>query len=196
METKTQAARPQYKRRIIVIKRALQMKFVMLVFLAVLFTVAVVSVDVYFVVGKMLVKEFGDANLLPIVKGASKLLLLHFTFYSLTVVIVSVFVSHKLAGPIFRLEQTAESIAGGDLRVKIYLRQGDELFETAEYINRMIESLREKVLRDKNLSARISGKLEGLTDNLKNGKITNQAASAQLNDILIEVRHIASDFKV
>ena len=185
-----------FRRRIILIKRALQMKYVMLVFLSVLVTITVVSLDLYYILGKLFIRQYGDQNLLPLIQGATRLLLVHLSIYSVIVIFISVFISHKFAGPLFRLERVSESIASGDLTVKATFRQGDELFETAEYINQMIETLRQKLLREKNLSDRISQKLGDLSGALRSGSLTPKEASAQLDEVLIEVRHIASDFRL
>ena len=185
-----------FRRRIILIKRALQMKYVMLVFLSVLITITVVSLDVYYILGKLFIKQYGDQDLLPLIKGASQLLAVHLSIYSVIVVLISLFVSHKFAGPLFRLEKVSESIAAGDLTVKATFRKGDELFETAEHINRMIETLRQKLLKEKNLSDRISQKLADLTMRLNSGEMKTKEACLQLEEVLIEVRHIASDFKL
>jgi methyl-accepting chemotaxis protein len=185
-----------FRRRIILIKRGLQMKYVILVFVTVLLTVSIVSLDVYYVVGKLLISHFGEENIVPIVHSASRLLWTHLSLYLLIVLLASVFVSHKFAGPIFRLERVSEAIAQGDLTVKVVFRDGDELFETAEYFNRMIEFLREKIQKDQNLSSRITANLNDLSVKLASGAISPKEASALLNDIIMEVRHIASDFKL
>ena len=170
------------------------MKYVLLVFLSVLVTITVVSLDLYYVLGKLFIRQYGDQNLLPLFQGASRLLLIHLSIYSVIVILISVFVSHKFAGPLFRLEKVSEAIASGDLTVKATFRQGDELFETAEYINKMIETLRQKLLREKNLSDRISLKLSEISGALRSGGLTAKEAAAQLEEVLIEVKHIAADF--
>lgn len=194
--TRTPASTLPYRRRIILIKRALQMKYVVLVFVSVLLTVTIVSLDVYYVLGKLFIQEFGDASLPPLIKNATRLLGIHFSIYFLIVIFISIFVSHKFAGPIFRLERISEAVAEGNLAVKVTLRRGDELFETAETINRMIESLREKIQKEKNLSDRISRKLENLSERLKQGELTPQSAASILEELAIEVRHIVSNFKL
>lgn len=191
-----ESSHPAFRRRIIVIKRALQMKYVMLVFVFVLFTVSIISLDVYYVIGKLILKEFGDVNLMPLVKSASRLLGLHFSVFLVIVVLASIFISHKFAGPIFRLEKISESVAKGDLTVRANFRQGDELFETAEYINQMIDSLREKIKREKNLTEEIYGKLSDLSNKLQNGDITPKEASVMLKECLVQLGGIGKDFKL
>ena len=197
MDTQGQSPAPQpFRRRIIIIKRSLQMNYVLLVFLSVLISVVLVSLDFYYVVGKLLVQKVGDQDLDLLARSAFGLLLQHFSIYALIVVIVSVFVSHKLAGPIFRLEQVAELVAKGDLSVRVHFRDGDELAETAAHVNRMIESLREKTARDRDLASRIAARLEEISGQLKSGAVSPQDAAARLAELTGEVRGIASDFKL
>ncbi len=171
------------------------MKYVLLVFITVLLTSLVVALDVYYVIGKSVLLHYEEVNLLPVVKSATTLLALHLSLYLLIVIVCSLFVSHRFAGPIFRLERVSESLANGDLTVSVQFRKGDEFFETAEYMNRMIASLREKVQKDKNLSDRILVKLKDLAQKLESGKIKTNEAANLANEIALEVQHISSGFK-
>ncbi|OGR85449.1 MAG: hypothetical protein A2901_05140 [Elusimicrobia bacterium RIFCSPLOWO2_01_FULL_54_10] len=184
------------RRRIIVIKRSLQMKYVLLVFAAVLMTVTIVTLDLYYIMGKVYGNQLGSEGLLAVMKGSARLLAIHLPIYFFVVLVAAVFISHKFAGPIFRLEKVAEAIAGGDLTVKANLRAGDELFDTAENINIMIEHLRQKLLKEKHLSDRIAQKLVEIADKLEKKVLTPEDAAQLIGDVLIEVRHIASDFKL
>ena len=53
-----------------------------------------------------------------------------------------------------------------------------------------------RAVTEKNLSDRIFSKLEELCANLKTGKVTPQQACSQIEDLLVEVHYIASDFKL
>lgn len=172
------------------------MKYVVLVFFSVLISVVLVSLDFYYVVGKLLVQKIGDQDLDFLARSAFGLLVQHFSLYAVIVVIVSVFVSHKLAGPIFRLEQVAETVAKGDLSVRVHFREGDELAETAAHMNRMIESLREKTARDRDLAARVASRLEELSAQLRSGAMDPRDAAVRLAELAGEARAIASDFKL
>src|SRR5206468_2633347 len=96
---------PPIRRRIILIKRWLQMKYVILVFVMVVVTALIVTLDVYYVVGKLMVREIGEARVGPLLKEASGLIGGTLAIYILLVVASSVFISHKLAGPVFRFER-------------------------------------------------------------------------------------------
>lgn len=53
--------------------------------------------------------------------------------------------SHKIAGPIYRLERSLESIGSGNLSQKIKFRENDAIHELADNINKTTESLNERV---------------------------------------------------
>lgn len=53
--------------------------------------------------------------------------------------ILSIFITHKLAGPIYRIEKTLKKMAEGDFKEKINFRAGDELQELGVYFNQIME---------------------------------------------------------
>jgi methyl-accepting chemotaxis protein len=59
----------------------------------------------------------------------------------------SIYLTHKVAGPLYRLEKYAAAMAQGDLSQRLQLRAGDELHELVEFLNsavaRMDGALRE-----------------------------------------------------
>ncbi len=63
--------------------------------------------------------------------------------------IVALNASHKVGGPLYRFENTLDSIAHGDLTEYITLREGDKLLGLADHINAMSQSLNEKVMQIK-----------------------------------------------
>lgn len=70
----------------------------------------------------------------------------------LVVVVVTLLVSHKIAGPMFRFEKDINRIAGGDLKSRIRIRKGDQFQELAESLNRMVESLSDRMAAVKDAS--------------------------------------------
>ncbi len=54
---------------------------------------------------------------------------------------LSVFVTHRFAGPLYRFHQVVDRIAAGDLSTGFKLRKGDDLVELETALNRAIESL-------------------------------------------------------
>lgn len=71
-----------------------------------------------------------DANIWP---GLGGIILLWGAF--------SIFITHRFAGPVFRVRKAAKAIANGDLTDRIKLRKGDDLSELADDINAMADSV-------------------------------------------------------
>ena len=66
------------------------------------------------------------------------------------IVLLTVFVSHKLAGPIFRFEKVCHSLIDGDYTVSVRLRKGDEMQNLAHLLENTVQLTRHRlqVLRD------------------------------------------------
>ena len=65
--------------------------------------------------------------------------------YILLVVIISAIVSHKMAGPVYRFEQTCREIAKGDFSQRVHLRKGDQLTELQDAFNAMMDTVEKQV---------------------------------------------------
>jgi methyl-accepting chemotaxis protein len=62
----------------------------------------------------------------------------------------SIMFTHRVAGPIYRFEQTIRQILEEhDLDVRVRLRQGDELQELAHEFNHLLDRLRESTVLDR-----------------------------------------------
>jgi len=59
--------------------------------------------------------------------------------------IVALLASHKIAGPLFRVENALAAIGRGDLTERVKLREDDQLKQLAGQINQMTESLKARV---------------------------------------------------
>ena len=54
-------------------------------------------------------------------------------------------ISHRLAGPIYRLEKDLEHIAKGNFSIRIKFRKKDELKSIAEGINKILDEMEKRV---------------------------------------------------
>jgi len=99
----------------------------------------------------------------------SSSLMLRLLIGSLVLFVLSIFVSHKIAGPVFRMENVAHSIIEGNLSVELNsLRAGDELAQLAKAINGAIiklrllmEKYREMAMKLTELASKIAVYTEG-----------------------------------
>jgi len=59
--------------------------------------------------------------------------------------IVVMYLSHRIAGPMFNIERSIKQIEKGDLTTKIQLRSTDEVTKLADCINEMTDSLKNNI---------------------------------------------------
>ena len=64
----------------------------------------------------------------------------------------SIFLTHKIAGPVFKLRQYCKLVEKGDLTIRIKFRKFDEIPELAEQFNNMIAALDASLTQIKRIS--------------------------------------------
>lgn len=89
--------------------------------------------------------------LAPMIKNSSPAFpILYFVVVISCIVLVaaiSILLTHRIAGPIYKIEKTFRQIINEkDLSLRVFLRTGDELQELAEEINRLLDSFRDSLI--------------------------------------------------
>ncbi len=134
-------------RRQFIVKKWFQLKIALLVILVGFVCANLTGTLIYGILRgtlgtRTLLKIFGVHNLtdimLPLILGVQLIGLA-------LVAVIAIYFSHKIAGPIYRLEQLSKVIGTGDLSVRVKVRQDDEFQELADEMDHMVASLREKV---------------------------------------------------
>ncbi|MFA5859159.1 MAG: HAMP domain-containing protein [Elusimicrobiota bacterium] len=142
-----------FKRKQVVVKHGFQFRYVLFVFLAVLFAGLLISWDVYYTMGRVMFSQVNHPEIYSMISKVNTQIISKLVLYLLLVIIVSIFVSHKIAGPLYRIEKSSEILGLGDLTHRVKLREGDELKDVAEKLNHMVEQLQTKVGENKNVVA-------------------------------------------
>ncbi len=62
--------------------------------------------------------------------------------------VLGIFITHKVAGPIYKMKLLLKQVADGKLKVQARLRKGDELQDFFDVFASMVDSLRERQLRE------------------------------------------------
>jgi nitrate/nitrite-specific signal transduction histidine kinase len=60
------------------------------------------------------------------------------------IVLLTVFFSHKVAGPVFRFEKVCQNMIAGNYTGEIHLRKGDEMQNLAFLLNEVLRKTRER----------------------------------------------------
>ena len=134
------------KRRTYYIEKKFQTKYILLTILLLLtytFAFIIVIFSPY-----ILTLYFDFYSLSAKAEAARTLLLLHTKVWPgiagiiLLFGVLSIFFTHKIAGPLYRLKKNISEITNGNLDVKVTLRKGDDLKDLAEHVNKLAEELR------------------------------------------------------
>lgn len=98
----------------------------------------------------------------------------------LGITILGIFVTHKVAGPIFVISRYLREIANGNLREVRALRKGDELLEFYETFQKMLASLRERETLD---IAALESSIRTLRDQMERLSDAGQAGAGLLEEL-------------
>lgn len=97
-------------------------------------------------------------NLRLVIKSTADFILPAVLLSSIVVIVVigiatiavTLFTSHRIAGPLYRVEKDIEEVASGNLAKRFNLRKADELKALAEGLNNLAETLKNDVGNIKN----------------------------------------------
>ena len=111
------------------------------------------------------------------------------------VAFICIFVTHTIAGPVYRMERVARNIGDGDLTHFIKLRPKDELKDLADTMNEMTMGLRNKVISFKEEIAQIQegvalAKSTGNTSGLDKVLASVSSMEKSLNIFILERERI------
>ncbi|MDI6742999.1 MAG: methyl-accepting chemotaxis protein [Smithella sp.] len=137
------------KRKNYFIEKKFQTKYLLLTIIMLLaYTLLFVTI----IFAPYMLKLYLNYPLAEKAEAAKVLLLLHGTVWPwiggviLFFGAVSIFISHKIAGPLFRMKKTLSQVTEGNLNASIKLRKWDDLKDLADHINLLIEQLRDFVI--------------------------------------------------
>ena len=140
----------KFKRRTIFIKKKLQLRYMALIILSVLSGLLIMAYELTFTLNEVfdhypvLLQPLYDHFPTLAYSFVYKLLI-----YVVFVVLISAILSHKMAGPVYRFEQTCKDIAKGDFSKRVHLRKGDQLMELQDEFNKMMDRVEEEIKKNK-----------------------------------------------
>lgn len=190
-------------RKRILIGQKLQFKYVGLILTSVIFTCTILVFTVYLCCLSALTANNTNEQTVAVVNGIIEninvMLLFELPILLVIACFVGVIVSHKIAGPVYRLEKVANEVARGDLTACVNLRKDDELKQLSNIFNSVVENLQRLVSKDKKLIFELSQMTDHLYANLKDKKISEDEALAlirKLNDLVGELKTLILQYKV
>ena len=108
--------------------------------------------------------------------------------------ILTLLVSHKISGPLYRFKKVIETLEQGDFSSEFNIRSADQLSGLAEEINSMIRNTKQEVSGIKNNVVSLKQKLDSLSEN--DFPESKRAALTELKKITEELDKAVRYFKV
>lgn len=141
----------KWRRRNYFIKKGFQARFILRFILVIFLGIMVSSGIVYYLTSKKIEEAYYRSHIkiastgeivYPIIFTANIITL---SMIIIITIVITLLISHKIAGPLYRIEKSIHEIGKGNLSFKIYLRAKDELITLAEIFNNMIAKLKGKI---------------------------------------------------
>ena len=181
----------RFQRKTVLVKRSLQLKYIGMVFLSVLIASIIVGGDIYYSMTRVMLTECPSVT--DHIVQFNTVLLVKIALYLGLMLMISLYVSHRFAGPIYRFEKSCQSLALGDLSHRVSLRTGDELMELQEEFNGMAAALQALVQKDRNLANRLGERIEEISKRLPEGA---DSARENLKSLKVELDHLTKSFSI
>lgn len=190
------------KRKNYFIKKDFQKKFILkfcaLVVLgsvisgAILYLLSRGTVTTAFVNARLSIITTAD-YILPALIGSSLITIILIT---LATVVVVMYLSHRIAGPLFKIERSTQEFGKGNLNLKINLRSTDQIKETADCFNQMAENIKAQLLKIKAKSNDLDNEISALTSLSKDKDASSEKMQEALKKVFSknEELHEAIDY--
>ena len=102
-----------------------------------------------------------------------------------------IFLSHKIAGPLYKFEMIADEIGNGNFKVNVKLRKKDELIPLLNAFRNMLDNLHGKIMDFK----RNFEKTKNTEKKLKNAIKTSTLSETEKNKLSTTVNELITEFE-
>ncbi len=197
------AIKEYFVRKNLLVEKSLQFKYLVLVLFTLIGIISVFILTLYFaywsIISPNIVSLQAQAALNIVFHKLNLFLLVEIPIALLLAAIASIIISHKVAGPVYRLQMVARQVAKGDLTQTVRLRSDDELKNLSAAFNTVIENMHLLVAKDRELICELSELTNSLYSKLKDKKIGEEETLAlirKLNDLSGELKTLILQYKI
>ena len=167
------------RRKKYVIAARFQTRYILYILLFLYVGAAIAGYTVYYstwtTLGEKLASVYPRGRLVYIFRQSNITLLFRLLLVSPVFVVIGVILSHRIAGPIYRIGKYIESIMSGDYSRGLELRKNDEFKMLAVKMTKLCKKLKEDdlerkkrsieiqdILKDSRVSSEVMGRVKGL----------------------------------
>ena len=161
---------PAYKRRIYFIENEFQARFILkfcllvivggLLTVGILYLLAMRATTVSIVDSRVVVQNTANF-ILPVL---IQTVIIVMVIVGLAVIAVTLFVSHKIAGPLYRFKKAIQALTEGDFSSEFKIRRLDQLQDLADAFNGMINKVRAELKALKYNFGSLKEKLDNISE--------------------------------
>ncbi len=179
------------------IQGAFQLKIILRFIVILILGGIILGVELYFLASNDLEIKLYQAHLriintmdilLPIIIITS---ISVFILLSIITVYTVLYLSHKIAGPLYKFEKITDEIGHGNLNVNVKLRKKDELLPLQTAFENMIENLKVKIMNFKNnLKA-----IKAIEKDLNNAIQTSALSKTDKNSLATTVKELITEYE-
>ena len=186
------------KRKNYFIERKFQTKYILLTLLLLL-TYTFIFIVIIF--APYMLTLYFDYPLAEKAEAARVMLLLHGTIWPwisgiiLFFGAISIFISHRIAGPLYRIKRSLSKITQGDLSVFVKLRKWDDLKDLAEHINLLVDELRTFVTALRNDYDLLSDYIQELEQKIESKILTEESGREIIKKVQASRKNIEEALK-
>ena len=189
--------KPRFKRKQYLVSARFQLKYVGLILLLMFITAVICSYVVYYssmiLLAEKLANVYPQGMLMAIIKTVNFRVMLSVVLMMPVVAYIGIFLSHKIAGPIYRMEKFLGSMTGGDLASRIVLRKGDELGSIADKINLLSDSLRKTIGRQKASLEKVLAELDVMKRHVSSRPSEASKLDAGIDSLQKEIQSVKKE---
>jgi len=138
------------RRKKIVVKPGFQLRYTGIILAAVFAASLICILTTYYssmsLLGEKLAYVYPAGRLAVTIREINMIIILRVLISIPLLVLIGIMLSHRVAGPAYRIEKTLKEIGKGNLDIYIKLRKYDELVGIADAVNEMLVGLKERVV--------------------------------------------------
>ena len=132
-----------------VTKNPLQRKYLALILVSIMLPLLIVGGCLYYLIFQLMAEQLAIPesiayNLIPVVEKINFLLIIGIPPIAVLLFIWGAILTHRLIGPLARLQRDLKKISDGDYSVRLKIRKDDDLRFLVNAINKVIDRLEKK----------------------------------------------------
>ncbi len=131
------------RRKIKYLGSPIQKKLLFLIFASAVIPAAIVAAGMYYLIFNLLawqmtIPEAISSNLMPVLRKVNTIMAIAIPVALLIIWLAAMELSHRIAGPVYRIEKELDGVLSGAKHGPIILRKKDELKNIVEKINKIL----------------------------------------------------------